>query len=708
MINTMGSYSVVLFSLLIISSIIIVSSFENSFADEILATSVGFEYSTILELKNNRGNTASIDSVRIWLGEENEFKIFKTEQGWLGKKHLNGVIEFKSQNAINPGESVKFGIKTTEKNPIINWKAVDSTGKVISSGSTKITDKEISEDQSELNQPKVIAIKEDSTFRFVPQNPSSDSNFRVIGENFVPNQSLDFYIENEFKESIKVNDDGRILFTSKTPAVSEETRTEFILRDTEGNEKSISLRIQETDNREFSEIIKLSIGNTPKEVKRGETITLVGNGTPNTTLTITTKHTNGNILNIDTIQVGSDGRWSYGNLFSPNLTLGETYIEINDGKNSILRNFEVISAKIINITTEASQYQAGDLVSFSGYGIPGEQLEISLEDEIGAEIFSQIIGIGSSGKVNFDIQIPRGSMDGTYILYLSQGKEEGITSFGIGQEPAEIITLKSLKLNYETSDKIEITIQGKPNAQVSLIVVDATDREKISDSINLGTDGFEVYEITADILGNGVYTIIETRTLGETTFTVGFSKGSGKISLQTTRSDYKIGEQVLVIGSTETFGVLLDVTVMDSNGKLVKSIETFSDRFGVFKIDNFKVPLDGEPGIWEVTAKSGGNFHTTEFMVLGDENEMFLRLDKDSYNVKDLVNITGSGASNSSTVTIRIFDFAGNQVDELNITAKNNGDFLTVWQISKDMVLGEYEMTVNDGKRTKSIKFSIN
>ena len=82
----MGSYSVVLFSLLFISSIVLVSSFESSFADEVIATSTGYEDSTILELKNSRGNTVEIDSVRIWLGEENDFKSFKTEQGWLGKK----------------------------------------------------------------------------------------------------------------------------------------------------------------------------------------------------------------------------------------------------------------------------------------------------------------------------------------------------------------------------------------------------------------------------------------------------------------------------------------------------------------------------------------------------------------------------------------------------------------------------------------------
>ena len=59
----MSSHSILLFSLIMISSIILVSSIENSFSEEIIATSLGFENSVILELKNSRGNTASIDTV---------------------------------------------------------------------------------------------------------------------------------------------------------------------------------------------------------------------------------------------------------------------------------------------------------------------------------------------------------------------------------------------------------------------------------------------------------------------------------------------------------------------------------------------------------------------------------------------------------------------------------------------------------------------
>ena len=155
----MGSYSVVLFSLLLISSIMLISSFESSFADEVVATSTGFEDSTILELKNVRGNTANIDTVRIWLSGENEFKSFKTEQGWMGKNTPQGVIVFTSQKEVNPGEVVKFGIKTEQENPIINWKALDSSGEIISSASTTITKSEMPQNKPELNLPKLLELK---------------------------------------------------------------------------------------------------------------------------------------------------------------------------------------------------------------------------------------------------------------------------------------------------------------------------------------------------------------------------------------------------------------------------------------------------------------------------------------------------------------------------------------------------------------------
>ena len=706
----MRTYSVLVFSLLLISLVIFVSNFETSFADEVIAISTGFEDSTILELKNSRGNTANIDTVRIWLSNDNEFKSFKTEEGWLGKNTPQGVIIFTSKNEINPGQSVKFGIKTIENNPVINWKAIDSSGEVISSASTIITNSKISENKPELNQPKIVTIKESSNFRFIPEKPASNSDFRVVGEEFVPNQSLDFYISDKLQKSIKVDENGKILFTSKVPIILNDERTEFILRDSGGNEKSLSIRIPQLENREIADVIKLSLGNTPQEVKRGDVITLEGMSTPNTTLTITSKDVKGNILAIDTIQVKFDGKWTFDNLFSPNLDLGTVSIEIDDGKSKALRNIEVISAKLINISSTETSIESGDTIVFEGTVIPDLEMSVIIEDSIGTEIFSRTVSVGESGIVNFNVEIPRGAVEGTYILSAFQGNESGITIFGVGQEPEPILIVRPIKLNFSANEEINIEIQGPANAQVSIILIDSADREKFSDTLNLGPDGRETYKIQSDELPTGAFTLNAKRgeSSGSAVFTIGLTTGSGAISIQTTRDEYKQGEQILILGNTGAINVLLDITITDSNEKVIKKIETFSDRFGVFKIDNFRIPLDSELGKWTVIAKSGGNFKESEFVVTGENKELIITTDKTNYNTNELMDISGSGARYSATITIKIFDSDEIKISELNITAKSDGEYLTIWQIPADMESGEYEMTADDGASNTSIKFKIN
>jgi len=706
----MGSYSVLVFSLLLISSIIFVSSFESSFADEIIATSTGFEDSTILELKNNRGNTAEIDMVRIWLSGENEFKSFKTEEGWMGKNTPQGVIIFTSQNEVAPGQSVKFGIKTTENNPIINWKALDSKGEVITSASTSVTKLEETESKPELNEPKIVAIKENSNFRFIPEKPASGSDFRVVGENFVPNQSLDFYIEDKLENSVKVDSNGKILFTSKLPAILDDERTEFTLQDSGGNEKSLSIRIPQLENREIADVIKLSLGNTPQEAKRGEIITLEGMATPNTTLTITSKNVNGDILAIDTIEVRFDGKWSYDNLFAPDLDLGTISIEIDDGKSKALRNIEVISAKLINIKSMETSVEAGNTIVFVGSAIPNQEMSVIIEDAINTEIFSRNVSVGESGMVNFDVEIPRGSVEGTYILSAFQGNESGITTFGVGQEPEPILIVRPTQLNFASGETVNVEIQGPVNSQISIILIDSADREKLSDTLNLGPDGKEIYKIESSELPNGAFTLNAKRgeSSGSAVFTIGLTTGSGAISIQTTRDDYQQGEQILILGSTGAINVLLDITISDPDGKVIKKIQTFSDRFGVFKVDNFRIPIDAITGQWNVNAKSGGNFKDIEFSVTGENKELEIFTDKENYNTNELMNLSGTGARLSATVTIKIFDSEGVEIDELNITAKSNGEYLTMWQIPADLENGEYEITVDDGASNTSTKFTIN
>ena len=354
-------------------------------------------------------------------------------------------------------------------------------------------------------------------------------------------------------------------------------------------------------------------------------------------------------------------------------------------------------------------YQPGETAYFSGTGKPNQEISISLEDAVGTEIFSRSVSVADSGNVQFEIPIGRDAVEGTYILYLFQGDGEGITTFGVGQEPEAILILDPIKLNFPINENVDILIQGVSNGQVSLILIDSANREIFSDSINLGPDGVELYRISSDKLSSGSYTLSAQRgeSMDEARFTVGFTTGSGTITVQTTRTEYLQGEQILILGKTSSKNVLLDVTITDSNGKVIKRFETFSDLSGVFKIDNFRIPMDGKTGIWKIDAKSGGNFKQTEFEVTSDSDVMIITLEKENYNIADTMNIEGSGAS-GATISLTVIDLNGDKIAELNFAAKSNGQFSTIWQIPLDTTPGEYEVLVDDGIKNASIKFTIN
>ena len=97
-------------------------------------------------------------------------------------------------------------------------------------------------------------------------------------------------------------------------------------------------------------------------------------------------------------------------MYSPQYELGNIAVEVTDGKNTVLRNTEEISAKLINVNSELTRYEGGETVQFLGTGIPNKEMSVVVEDAIGTEIFSRIISVGDSGNINFSVDIPRGSV----------------------------------------------------------------------------------------------------------------------------------------------------------------------------------------------------------------------------------------------------------------------------------------------------------
>jgi len=298
----------ILFSLILVLSFgtIFVISEADAQVKLVAAKSTSFEKTTIIEFENN--SDTKIQTLRMWLIDDFNFKSFKTENGWTGKKTLQGVIVFTPSKLLEYGEKVKIGIKSDKANPGINWKALDKNDEVIDSALTYVSESIKSENSQETTKPKTgVGIFEESVFKIIPDKPKVGASIRVAGDNFGKSQTMSFYINEEKIETFETDESGSFMFTTKIPDNQPAVRTAFIVKDIGKAEKIVSLRIGEADDRMSSvEEKRLTIAGLADTINRGEKVTISGTATPDSVLTATIKDTNGEIITTITVDVDID------------------------------------------------------------------------------------------------------------------------------------------------------------------------------------------------------------------------------------------------------------------------------------------------------------------------------------------------------------------------------------------------------------------
>ena len=407
------TFSSNIFLILIFSiSVISISSLIDVHAQEepVKVTAIGFEKTTIIKFENT--GDSNIETIRMWVSSDFTFESFKTEDGWEGEKTTVGVIIFTGTEPIKPGEIVKFGIKTDKPNPGINWKVLDIEDQVIKTSKTLVTEK-----------PELVVdvnfegVMEESTFRLIPNKPNVGSNIRVVGQDFGSNQPLEFFIEDVKLNSFTSNEKGSFIITTKIPIDQLDGRVDFKIQDFNDNESRLSLRIgQSVDRMASIEEIPLTMGTTPPTVFRGDVIDVSGTGEPNTTITLTVKDENGEIVSDVAIEVDVKGTWNYRGTVSPDAELGTRTAVLTDGKQTILRTFVIESSKLIDILPVKQSYDPGQTIEFSGTATPDIDLVIIIEDPQGAEVLAAILPVDSSGEIFFEFKTEQFFDEGTYVL----------------------------------------------------------------------------------------------------------------------------------------------------------------------------------------------------------------------------------------------------------------------------------------------------
>lgn len=693
-------------SIAILFSLSIITIQPNAYAEGIDVKSFSLEETAIISIENN--SNEEINTVRIWLGSDFSFKSFKTEKSWVGEKTPQGVVVFTSSESIKPGELVKFGVKTDKISTGINWKALDSKDKQIDLG--KVLSKElpgittIPEDTTipeEITEEKP-SIDSDSVFRIVPEKPNVGASIRVTGEKFGGSQELDFYIDAKKIGSFTTDENGYFMTTMKIPETQSDGRVDFKVKNKEGEEKKVSLRIEKIENRiPDSEIVKLTIKGIPNVAHRGDFLEISGTGDPNSAITSTVTSAEGEIYVTRTAEVDSKGNWELPEpiIIPLDTPFGKYSATITDGRQNILKTWMVESDKVIIIAPSKLKFDLGEIMKFNGTASPNKPIEISMEDPFGKEIFSDIIQVDESGFVDFTHQTTQNSIKGTYTIVATQEKEKEFIFTGLGQLPTIPVNLEFDKLHYKAGDIANIALSGKASEVVSLLVIDPSDKPKgDSVSITLQPDGRGSHQLDLEGYTSGAYTAVVSKGSSQSTeiFTVGLQTGSGEIKINTTKPNYLPGDSILLLGDTAE-NVLLTVALMDPDGNIVKEKESFSDKNGKITESSLRIPTDAKHGMWKINVKSGANFDTIEIEILATlEEGMVISVEEgvDVGGVGKTISIKVSGAQ--QTVEINIIAEDGEVIETLSFPASDQGAINLPWLIPKDTEPGTYTITVTD------------
>ena len=713
--NKLGNREISI-SIIILFSISLILIPLEAYADEVNVVSIGLDETVIVTATNNSEN--EIKTFRVWLGEEFNFKSFKTEKGWIGEKNQQGVIIFTSSETVKPNELVKFGLKTDKINPIINWKALDQENKIIDTGIVKLSklskvNQNLNIELNENYNNNGISIFSESTFRVIPDKPNPGSTIRITGDQFAASQKFDFYMDAEKIGNFITNSKGHFITTMQIPNIEKENSVDFKIIGYDQIEKKLSVKLGENENRIIvDKNIRLEIKGMSDTAYQGDVLEINGIGIPGKSITI-------EIINPEKITISSRitlideiGNWK---LLEPiniplNAVFGEYSVTVSDGRTQVLKKINIETNKVIIINPEKIKFDEGELIKFSGTVMPNIPLELILEDGLGNEMASDIIEVLDSGIVEFEYQTTENEdVEGTWTLIATQNKDKEFIYVGYNVSPVIPVGIKLDKTNYKSTETAVISLAGEPSEKISLIIITPSGSVLGKDVvIELKLNGRENYNLDLSGYVSGMYTAVIKKGGSENSenFSVGLVAGSGEIKSEITQTEYKQGEQILLLGSTANANSLMIVTLIDPNGKEIKSLEIASNSKGIFSEKRLKIPSTGEIGLWQINIKSGSNLDKIEFSVFPIIVKGMTVKATEEVKAGNLLEIDIL-TSHKTSIIIEISDMNENIVQKMTCNTTKEFKCETFWSVPKDTIPGTYTIKAYDSINSDETTFEI-
>jgi len=714
--NGMRKYSAsgIFISVLLVFSIFtLISISEVNAADVISVNAKGYENTIIIEFENE--STSKIKTIKVWPGGEVTFTSFKSELGWGGGKYSDGkLLIFTATNTLNSGESVKFGFVTDEKVNAINWKVLDRNDNDIDKGKISIqviseTSSDIIEEESkEVEQAKETGGELYGTKKFIPEQIRSGSDIRLVGNGFGSEKNLKMYLDSTILKSVNTDKQGNFLTTISIPDAYNIGTSEFIIKDEFENIQTTNINIGEPKNR-FLKTSEFEVNSIPTEIRYEETLTVSGSAYPQSAIIIAFENNERILEKIRVISANANGEWVFEETIERTDDLGEKFVIFKNNNDKTTKNLTVKSDYLIQISTSAVRYNAGEAVTITGTAEPNKDTTIWIKDQNKKIVQYDVFTSDVDGGLNYEFVLDDTFSSGTYTVIIKQESGSDAALFGIGQYPTSVIVALMEKTNFELNSKAILNIIGPTSSNLSITILDSNDNIKITDSITSSSIGKNKYAIDLDGLDSGVYRAVvsSTNIQDSVKFSIGLESASGPISLVATQANYSAGESIFIIGNTGSNARII-ITLFDPSGNVSAITETFSDSTGGFSTTDIGIPSDGALGKWKVTAHNRLDNNNVEINVsIPTGKNLTLQIEETQFSIGDVIIIKGIGQSDANRLEVKITNESDEEVASLHTPITSSGTFSLPWTVPAGFDTGTYTITVSDDENSSSFEIFI-
>ena len=706
--NCMKRYSTsaIFISVLLVFSIFTLLSISEVNAEEVISVNAkGYENTIIVEFENGSGE--NIKTIRMWSGGEVTFTSFKSEPGWSGGKYSDGkLVIFTATNSLNLGESVKFGLVTSEKIDGINWRLESTDG-------TNWSEKTVIQEISKIESEKIQEIKETGdalygTKKFIPELIRAGSDVRLAGNGFGSEKNLGLYLDNTIIKSVKTDEQGNFLTTISISDTSNIGTSEFLIKDESENFQSTNIKIEESKNR-FLKTTTFQVNNIPAEVRHNELLTISGNAYPQSAIILAIENMDRVLEKIRVVTADANGVWIYEEMIGQAENTGEKYIIFKNNLDKTTKNLTIKSGSLIEISASAVRYNIGETVSVTGTSEPNKNTTIWVKDEDKKIVLYDIITSDRSGNLNYEFVTDDRFSTGTYTVIIKQQEGADATLFGIGQYPSTSVITLLEKTNYALNSKAILNVVGPPSSNLTVAVLDSNDNLKISNVIATNSLGKVKHTVDLDGLSAGVYRIaVSVQNIQDSVkFSIGLEAGSGSISLATTQGNYSPGDSILLIGNTGN-NARLTLTLFDPSGNISIQTEVFTDSGGNFSSEEIGIPSNGELGTWKITAQSRLDSKSVDIIVsVPTDRGIAVQIEETVFSIGSTITIKGIAVSDASNLEIKIINESGQVVETLGTPITSDATFSLPWIVPNGFDAGTYTITVTDNENTDSFEIFV-